>query len=71
MDSLYITIKDSTKTGFIIELLEKLDFVEINRKKRDKRKNSKHDILNSAGIWKDRNISAEELRKEAWNISNT
>ncbi|MBI5325453.1 MAG: hypothetical protein HZB41_09320 [Ignavibacteriae bacterium] len=67
MDNLYITVKDSSKTGFLIDLLNKLEFVEIDRRVK-KRKNGKHDIFKSAGIWKGRNIDAEELRKQAWKL---
>ena len=67
MDDLYVTVKDSTKTGFLIEMLNKLDYVEIHRKIK-KRKNGKHDIFKSAGIWKDRSVDATELRKQAWKI---
>ncbi|MDT3740500.1 MAG: hypothetical protein RO257_13475 [Candidatus Kapabacteria bacterium] len=33
-----------------------------------KNNKSKHNFLNSQGIWKNRNIDAMQLRKEAWKI---
>ncbi|OGU91525.1 MAG: hypothetical protein A2475_01050 [Ignavibacteria bacterium RIFOXYC2_FULL_35_21] len=67
MESLYITVKDSSKKRFLIDLLNKLDFVKINGKTK-KRKNGKHDIFMSAGMWKNRSIDADELRKQAWKL---
>ena len=29
--------------------------------------NEKHDFFASAGMWKDKNIDAKELRAKAWN----
>ncbi len=31
---------------------------------------AKHNFLNSKGLWRDRSIDAESLRKEAWKIQN-
>ncbi len=68
MEKITLTIKDNSKLHFLLELLKQFDFVEI-QKSSSKRKistTSKYDLFASAGMWKDRNIDARELRKKAW-----
>jgi hypothetical protein len=67
MKKITLTIKDDTKTDFLIRLLVEFDFIEI--KQSDKKVDESYDFFSSAGMWKDRNIGARELRKQAWKRS--
>jgi len=64
MKKITLTIKDETKTGFLMKLLEEFDFIEIQQS--DKQVDESYDFFSSAGMWKDRDIEAGELRKQAW-----
>ena len=68
MQNILITIKDSSKYHFLLELLNQFQFVEVVKPLKNNKIQKKHSILDSIGIWKDREISAEKLRKDAWGI---
>jgi hypothetical protein len=65
MEQLIVRVKDKRKLSFIIQLFKQMDFVEIELIAKDK-SSKKHDIFNSAGMWAGKEISAKELRAEAW-----
>jgi len=46
------------KAEQFIEFIKTLDYVQI--------KKTKDDIKRFAGIWKDKNISIEDIREKAW-----
>ncbi len=64
MEKITLTIKDTKKKNFLLELLKQLDFVEVQ--KPAVRKPVKHDFFDSEGLWKGRDVNAETLRKKAW-----
>lgn len=64
MKKITLTIKDDKKTSFLMQLLEELDFIEIQ--KSGQRLDEAYDFFASAGMWKGRDINARELRKQAW-----
>lgn len=64
MEKITLTLKDTKKKNFLLELLKQLDFVEIQ--KPQVRKPVKHDFFDSVGLWKNRDVNAEALRKKAW-----
>ena len=64
MKKITLTIKDETKTGFLMKLLEEFDFIELQQS--DKQVDESYDFFSSAGMWKDRDIEARDLRKQAW-----
>lgn len=55
-------------------LLKDLDYIEVqkgNRKKKvnpPKRTLEKLDLFSLAGLWRNRNVTAREIRKQAWPI---
>lgn len=49
-----------------MQLIKLLDFVEVEEVKK-KKTSAKYDFFKSAGLWANRNINANELRKKAWN----
>lgn len=67
MEKIILTIKDGRKLRFLMELLKQFDFVEIEKSSsKSKISDKKHDLFTSAGMWKNREINSEELRKRAW-----
>jgi hypothetical protein len=71
MEKFILTLKDNTKRQFLLELLARLDFVELkavlSKKEKD---NGKYDFFKSAGLFAGRDIDADQLRKQAWRIKN-
>jgi len=73
-----LDIKDN-KASFVMELLENFSFIKVqsfvptlyetkkivNSRKKDERKDFFADCF---GMWEDRDIDAETLRKQAWGI---
>ncbi len=66
METLTIKIKNREKLLFIYEVLRYFDFVELPNVENTKEVEQKHDFFSSAGLWKNREISQETLRKKAW-----
>jgi len=64
MQKITLTIKDDKKVNFLMELLEQFDFIEI--KKSGQKQDENYDFFASAGMWKNRKINAEQLRRQAW-----
>ena len=64
MEKIILTIKDGRKLRFLMELLKQFDFEKSSSK--SKISDKKHDLFASAGMWKNREINSEELRKRAW-----
>lgn len=64
MQKITLTIKDDKKVNFLMELLKQFDFIEIN--KSGQKKDEDYNFFASAGLWKNREIDAEKLRRQAW-----
>jgi len=64
MQKITLTIKDEKKINFLIELLKQFDFIEINITEHKQDEN--YNFFASAGMWKNREIDAEQLRRKAW-----
>ena len=71
MEKFILTLKDKTKRQFLLDLLTRLDFVELKavltKKEQD---NGDYDFFKSAGLFTGRDINADELRKKAWRLNN-
>ena len=65
MEKITLMLKNQRKSKALLEVLEQLDFVEV-LKPAIRKNGDKYDFFKSAGIWKKRSITAEELRKKAW-----
>lgn len=64
-----IKIKDESRLKFLLELLSQFDFIELDIKKLANKKNkADYDFFQSAGLFADRVIDADELRKQAWRL---
>jgi predicted nuclease of restriction endonuclease-like (RecB) superfamily len=67
MEKIILTIKDDRKKNFLLELLKQFDFIEVQ--KATEKKQEQYDFFASAGLWKDRDINANQLREQAWKRS--
>lgn len=72
MEQIIIKLKDQSKRSFLLELLAQFDFLELQVKQdaKGKSKETPYDFFQSAGLFEGRDINADQLRKEAWRISN-
>lgn len=70
MNRLCIKIKDDDKVAVVLNLLKELTFVEIEggteRKGKKFKKESEGSLEDLFGIWENRNIDLESIRKKAW-----
>lgn len=67
MDRLVINIKDKTKEKALINFLRELPFIDIEESTvQNKNKTASSDVRKLFGIWKDRDISLNEIREKAW-----
>ena len=65
MEKIVLTIKDSRKKNFLLELLKQFDFIEV-QKTSSAQKSSSYNFFDSAGLWKNRDIDVSQLRDKAW-----
>ena len=66
METLIIKVKNKERLMFLYEMLSYYDFIELPKLKNKVDKKTKHDFFESAGMWKDRDITQETLRNKAW-----
>ncbi|MFM8914538.1 MAG: hypothetical protein ACKOE6_16705 [Flammeovirgaceae bacterium] len=64
MEKIVLTIKDGKRKNFLLELLRQFDFIEVQKATEGKR--DRYDFFASAGLWKGRDINADQLRERAW-----
>ncbi len=69
METLTIKVKNKERLMFLYEILRYYDFVELPELQKSTIEKTKHDFFHSAGMWKDRDITQETLRKKAWKKS--
>ena len=68
MQKITLTIKDDSKLNFLLELLKQFDFIEVQ--KTAEKKSDQYNFFESAGLWENRNIDAQQLRDQAWKRSH-
>ncbi|RLD73988.1 MAG: hypothetical protein DRJ10_17285 [Bacteroidetes bacterium] len=66
METLTIKVKNKERLLFLYEVLRYYDFVELPDLSEITQDISKHDFFQSAGLWKNRDITQEALREKAW-----
>jgi len=66
MEQIIINVKDHSKLPFLMEFLELFKFIEVQQKSRMKSKADQYNFFEPAGIWKNRDINATQLREQAW-----
>ncbi len=67
MEKIILTIRDKSKINFLVELLRQFSFVEVQQK--TNKKSNGDSFFSSAGLLKNREISAKKLRADAWKRS--
>ncbi len=70
MEKFILTLKDANKRSFLLELLARLDFIDL--KTVDSKKEQPivdYDFFKSAGLFSGRDIDADQLRKQAWRLN--
>ena len=65
-NQIILNIKDESKLSMFLEWLNQFDFVDVYNKTEKKNKAKKHNFFASAGLWENRDINADDLRKKAW-----
>ena len=74
MEQIIIKLKDESKRHFLLELLAEFSFVELQTESVTRMDSSAeqqpHDFFQSAGLFANREINADQLRKEAWKVGN-
>lgn len=66
METLIIKVKNKERLMFIYEMLRYYDFVELPELQDVTESKEHYNFFQSAGIWKNRDISQETLREKAW-----
>ncbi|OQX97509.1 MAG: hypothetical protein B6I24_08580 [Bacteroidetes bacterium 4572_128] len=66
METLTIKVKNKERLIFLYEILKYYDFIELPKLEDTKKEKIKYNFFSSAGMWKDRDITQEILRKKAW-----
>lgn len=70
MSSFHIRLKDDRYRGFLINLLSRLEFIEVSEQSEVQPVTQSpmvpHRIFDSAGLWEDYEIDQETLRQAAW-----
>ena len=64
MGKIIIDVKDKSKEYMVLDFLKELPFIEIKESSFDKK--GVLEFRKLYGIWKDRDISKNDLRKKAW-----
>jgi hypothetical protein len=67
MGKIIIDVKDKSKEYLLLDFLKELPFIEIKESSLDKK--GYLEFRKLYGIWKDRDISKNDLRKKAWDRS--
>jgi len=66
MESLTIYVKNREQIDFLYQFLQHLDFVVMPSNTKQIVKTKEYDFFKSAGLWKNREITQNELRAKAW-----
>ena len=70
MEQIVIQVRDKEKAKMLLELLAALDFVHSVKTRHAETETESLDepldFFALAGIWQDRDVSQESIRKEAW-----
>ncbi len=66
MESLTIFVKNREQIDFLYQFLQHLDFVVMPTTTKQIEETTDYDFFKSAGLWKNREITQDELRAKAW-----
>ncbi|MBK8396802.1 MAG: hypothetical protein IPL26_16425 [Leptospiraceae bacterium] len=65
MEEILIRIKDHDKLESLMNFLLSVDYIEVKKVKQSPKHKSK-DFFSTVGLWKNREIDLESIRKKAW-----
>ncbi|HOF02326.1 MAG TPA: hypothetical protein PK385_02650 [Spirochaetota bacterium] len=71
MQEIVLKIKDNSKKEFLLTLLKQFSFVDISYREIGGAKNNKTSLSDIYGIWKDKDVSLDNIRKKAWREENS
>jgi len=66
MESLTIYVKNKEQIDFLYQFFQHLDFVVMPSTTRKIVKTKESDFFKSAGLWKNREITQDDLRANVW-----
>ena len=66
MEKVILNVKDKSQLQKLFDTIKQFDFVEVCSAPKVATASKSHDIFESAGMWRDREINVQALRKEAW-----
>jgi len=66
MQTLRVTVNDDKTKQLLLRMLHTMDGVQVKETRRDERRNAGNALLQLCGIWKDRDIYIDDIRKKAW-----
>lgn len=66
MDKILIDIKDKSKAHIVVDLLKELSFIEFRELGKANKIAKGSDFRELFGIWKDREVTIDDLRQKAW-----
>ena len=70
MESVTIYIEKAEQRQLLVEFLQHIDFVSLKPSKASLRKKpTRHNIFDSAGMWAKREIDQKTIREKAWKRS--
>ncbi len=69
MEKLNIIVTDAHTKNVVLRLLQSIDGVKVNQTRSSHIPDPAASLRSLAGIWKDRDISLQEIRDKAWKRS--
>lgn len=70
MEQVVVEVSDKAKARLLVELLSSMDFVESvttsHQKSARKQMSKPVDFFSLAGIWADREVDIDSIRRKAW-----
>lgn len=66
MQTLRVTVNDDRTKQLLLRILHTMDGVHVKETRQTEQRNAGNALLQLCGIWKDRDISIDDIRKRAW-----
>ena len=66
MQTLRVTVDDDKTKQLLLRMLHTMDGVQVKEIRQAEHRNAGDALLQLCGIWKDRGISIDDVRKKAW-----
>lgn len=63
-----VTVKDPTKAQHLLLLLQDIPYIEVKVESPAEKIPADNPLDKLFGLWTDREISAKDLRRQAWNL---